>query len=384
LLLFILRMKIAVLLLGIIGCSLAYNVSDIIRGYGYPCEEHVALTPDGWYLSMQRIPYGKQSKGPAKGSVLFQHGLTDNSAGSCLNDPEESLPFILADAGYDVWLGNNRGNGYSMHNIHYTPEDAEFWDFSWDDMALSDLPTQVGHVISVTGRSQISYIGHSEGTTQAFSGFLNQTLANQVNVFIALAPAVFEANCESLIVQALAKLDTVEIFDLLGIAEFALPNVIQKLLPGICDLFPDLCDFDIELIMGPTTYLNETRIGYYADFEPNPTSVKNMAHWAQQVNAETFTMFNYGSQGNMQHYNQSTPPIYDLSKFPTSLPVAIFMGGEDFLADPTDVERLIGILPFPPFVHNEPDYAHLDPLLGYNAYQRIYPLVLEFLEKYNV
>ncbi len=79
-----------------------------------------------------------------------------------MNNPTEGLPFILADAGYDVWLGNNRGNGYSMSNKYYNQNDDEFWDFSWDDMALYDLPSQIGYVLKLTGRSQLSYIGHSE------------------------------------------------------------------------------------------------------------------------------------------------------------------------------------------------------------------------------
>ncbi len=85
-----------------------------------------------------------------------------------------------------------------------------------------------------------------------------------------------------------------------------------------------------------------------------------MAHWAQQVDSGTFEMFDYGTQGNMQHYNQPTPPQYVLQNFPTSLPVAVFMGGEDYLADPTDVEQLLGLLPFPPFVHNEPEYRNVN------------------------
>jgi lysosomal acid lipase/cholesteryl ester hydrolase len=51
--------------------------------------------------------------------------------------------FILADAGYDVWLGNNRGNTYSMTNLYYTPDEDDFWNFSWDQMASSDLSTEI-------------------------------------------------------------------------------------------------------------------------------------------------------------------------------------------------------------------------------------------------
>jgi lysosomal acid lipase/cholesteryl ester hydrolase len=35
--------------------------------------------------------------------------------------------FLLADKGYDVWVGNNRGNGYSMKHIKYNTSDDQFW-----------------------------------------------------------------------------------------------------------------------------------------------------------------------------------------------------------------------------------------------------------------
>jgi hypothetical protein len=73
-----------------------------------------------------------------------------------------------------------------------------------------------------------------------------------------------------------------------------------------------------------------------------------------------------------------------LSKFPNNLTVALFCGGNDYLADPTDVRRLISLLPKAPLVHWEPQYAYLDPLLGINAYQRIYPRIIELLGKFHV
>lgn len=39
--------------------------------------------------------------------------------------------YILADQGYDVWLGNNRGNLYSRNHSSIPPTNKTFWDFRW-------------------------------------------------------------------------------------------------------------------------------------------------------------------------------------------------------------------------------------------------------------
>jgi predicted alpha/beta hydrolase len=62
------------------------------------------------------------------------------------------------------------------------PTSEAFWQFSWDEMAKYDLPANVEYVLSWTGVPTLSYVGHSQGTIQAFSGLsINQTIANKVS-----------------------------------------------------------------------------------------------------------------------------------------------------------------------------------------------------------
>jgi pimeloyl-ACP methyl ester carboxylesterase len=357
----------------------------IIKSYGYTCEEHIAPTTDGWNLSLQRIPRGRNNV-PQLGVVFFQHGLTDDSAGVSLNPPEFGLPYVLADAGYDVWLGNNRGNGISMSNNNYNPNQAEFWDFTFDEMARYDLPANINYVTSYTNQTRIAYIGHSEGTIQAFAGFsVSPQLAKKIKVYIALAPVAYVANIESTIMTVLAKLRGDEILQLLGDKEFYLPSVIQKILPDICWIDPKICEDTFTWLFGPSNNINESMVPFYLNYEPNPTSVKNIAHWAQAVRTATFEMYDYGYDGNMQHYNQPTPPQYQLSQFPKNLPTALFTGSNDYLADPSDVALLISQISAPPvLIHNEATYAHMDFIWGIDANKKIYPLILNLLAKYPV
>lgn len=57
------------------------------------------------------------------------HGLTASSYSFIMNLPPTSLAFILADAGYDVWLGNSRGTNECLKHIKYNIKQKEFWDY---------------------------------------------------------------------------------------------------------------------------------------------------------------------------------------------------------------------------------------------------------------
>ena len=51
---------------------------------------------------------------------------------------------MLSDLGYDVWMTNNRGTQYSQqHTSLDAEEDNQFWEFSWAEMGLYDVPANI-------------------------------------------------------------------------------------------------------------------------------------------------------------------------------------------------------------------------------------------------
>lgn len=73
------------------------------------------------------------------------------------------LAYILADQGYDVWIGNARGNKYSRAHTYLDPDSGvDFWDFTWHQIGIYDIPAMIDYVLEQTGQEDMFYIGHSQ------------------------------------------------------------------------------------------------------------------------------------------------------------------------------------------------------------------------------
>ncbi|XP_070395505.1 gastric triacylglycerol lipase-like [Dermacentor albipictus] len=173
-----------------------FHPSELIVSKGYPVEEHTVVTADGYILRMQRIPRGRNEPvvlgaNYCKPVVLVIHALAVSSADFVMNFPEQSLGFVLADAGYDVWLGNLRGNEYTSH-VTYKKSDGMFWRFSFDEMIMYDTPSMIDAVLGRTNNTRLLYIGFSQGTQVLFGLLAQQPEYNKkISLFLAMAPIVY-------------------------------------------------------------------------------------------------------------------------------------------------------------------------------------------------
>ncbi|XP_008836061.1 lysosomal acid lipase/cholesteryl ester hydrolase [Nannospalax galili] len=364
------------------------NVTQIITYWGFPSEEHTVETQDGYILSLHRIPHGRKNhmdKGP-KPLVYLQHGLLADSSNWVTNLANSSLGFILADAGFDVWMGNSRGNTWSRKHKTLSIDQDEFWAFSFDEMANYDLPASINYILNKTGQEQVYYMAHSQGTTIGFIAFSQiPELAKKIKMFFAMAP-VLSLDFASSPLAKLGRLPDLLLEDMFGHKQFFPENAVLKWLSThICThvVMKELCGNIFFLLCGfNERNLNMSRVDVYATHCPAGTSVQNMLHWGQVVKHHTFQAFDWGSSDkNYFHYNQSYPPMYNVKDMP--VPTALWSGDQDSLADANDINILLTQIPNLVYHKRIPEWEHLDFLWGLDAPWRMYNEIISLMRKYQ-
>ena len=68
--------------------------------------------------------------------------------------PANTLGFVLADCGYDVWMGNSRGTTYSNQHQTMSETDPRFWKYSFQQMGHYDLPAVIDYILKTTNQSK--------------------------------------------------------------------------------------------------------------------------------------------------------------------------------------------------------------------------------------
>lgn len=360
--------------------------ASMVIGHGYKCQELEVTTKDGYILSLQRIPEGRGENGGVstkKQPVIIQHGVLVDGMIWFMNSPEQNLPMILADSGFDVWIVNSRGTRYSRRHTFRDPSSEDFWNWCFDDLVTYDLPAVFDFVYNQTGQKS-NYVGHSLGTLIALASFSERQLVNRVKSAALLSPVAFLSHMKTAIGDIAAKSLLSEAFTLLGVAEFnptGLP--IMGYVKSIC-AFPGVdCSDMMSAMTGPNCCLDSSAIDQLLSHENlQPTSTKTMVHLAQIVRYGVLAKFNQLGPNNFDIFPHQ---LYNLTNIPHDFPLFLSYGGQDALADVADVQNLIDRLKSHDVdklnVQYIKDYAHADHVLALNAKDIVFNAVVSFFKR---
>ncbi|CAH1987513.1 unnamed protein product [Acanthoscelides obtectus] len=318
------------------------NITKFVPKKGYLLESHEVTTEDGYILTLHRIPYGRNhSKGDnqVRPPVLLMHGFLMSSMDWVYLGPDKSLGLLLADAGYDVWMGNVRGTTWSRKHVKLDPDkDKEFWEFSFHEHGYYDIPACIDYILNMTNQSQLYYIGHSQGTTELFVlTSMRPEYNNKIKHGIALAPVAYMTDARSQVVDLVVKFeDRLKVlFNIFNVHEVLASSRWMKaagrLLCADGSPFQEICPMLLFSICGyDYPQLNKTFLPTLIFNSPSGTSVKNLEHFYVLISSGKFTQFDYGREENLGRYNSTTPSEYDLSRI--TAPITMYISQNDYLS----------------------------------------------------
>jgi len=359
------------------------NFVELARHYGYDCEEHFVRTKDGYILGLHRMSAvggpNPNAGEPSREVVLIQHGLLQCSESFVARGPSRDLAYMLVDAGYDVWLGNNRGTKYSFKHECYGTHEEKFWDFCLDDLAMSDVPAMLEYVCHEAGVPKLTYIGFSQGSAQCFAALsMLPSVAARVKQFIALAPATRTQQWNSPLIAALTTSKPKLVYLLFG-KHMLLGEALfwrRRLAPA---RLVSVMDFCMKALFGWTTQnINPAEKSLLYTHLYSYSSVKCVVQWFQITRTQRFQMYDSNvlslAKTDAPTYHSYVLPHYDISKI--TVPVAVFYGGRDTVPDN---QYLVNNLPPGSFVHCEPDYEHLDLIWADDAAEKVFRPLMQLM-----
>ncbi|KAK4710570.1 hypothetical protein R3W88_005083 [Solanum pinnatisectum] len=355
--------------------------------HGYKCHEFEVTTDDGYILSVQRIPEGRVGGGGGPNTnrqpVLLQHGVLVDGVTWLQNSPAQSPAMILADNGFDVWISNIRGTRYSRRHVTLDPDSADYWNWTWDDLVVHDLPALVDLVFKQTGR-KIHYIGHSMGTLIALASFSEGKQIDKVKSAALLSPVAYLSHMTTALGDVAARAFVSEITTIFGLAEFnPRGEPVSDFLKVLCAQAGVDCYDLITALTGKNCCLNASTVDHFLKNEPQSTSTKNLVHLSQTVRDGVLSKYDYGSNDfNQAHYGETKPPRYNLTNIPHDFPLFLSYGGQDALSDVQDVGTLLDNLKYHDVeklhVQYIKDYAHADFIIGITAKDIVYNQIISF------
>ncbi|RZC32261.1 lipase member K-like, partial [Asbolus verrucosus] len=335
-------------------------------------EAHEVITEDGYILGLFRIP-----RINPKGVILLQHPVTVDSK-IWLSEYKNSTAFIFWRAGYDVWLGNNRGTLYSKKHVNLTHTDPEFWDYSFHEMGVYDHHASIQYIKQHVNTSRIIFLGHSMATTSSliYAAMRSEDAANSLKVIVNMAPVSYMKYLKTpaTIFNKLIEWNSILSHNAwyLKLGRLLFQNIpVKKWLIYIISFF---CGWTPEQYDPQFINLMVAQFG-------SEVSWKVYYHYAQIFNSGgKFQMYDYAKNRNLKLYGTESPPLYPINKIKT--PIYLFYSAQDIISQPEDVEFLYDKLPKEAKIYGKVKFEgfnHIDYHYSKNRIKEVYDKILKFL-----
>lgn len=362
-------------------------------------------TDDGYILKQFRLVNRDFEGQKLKKCVHLQHGFLECSDSWLISGDDESLGIYLSNRGYDVWLGNCRGNKYSIKHKNSEIRRRDYWDFTFQEMAEYDLPAIMDFMVKEieegsllnTSEKPINYVGFSQGTTQMFASLGDPKTSSKIqkylDKFVALAPIISLRSQRAKILSNVSKMPgTEQLYKKFGSFPVLIPLLkdnsrLLAVQEKFAKKIPEFIITPFLLSEDKPEVNNTSNVAKYAGYCPAGSSYKSVLHWKQMMMSKKsdhpFKKFDYRDKKlNLERYGVFEPPRYDLGLLEVDL--SLFYGEDDRFTDIEDKKILLKELERVGVdyqIKEFPDCGHMTFILGRNESQRMFVEIEQELER---
>ena len=364
---------ISFLLIQLISLNISINLDtyykEFISVYGYNLEENSVTTSDGYILSVWHI----SPKKPNGKVAFFQHGLAD-TAWCFFQHAEKSLPFLLLKEGYDIWMGNTRGNIFSSNHTQ-----SEFHEYSMDDLVQYDLPSMISLVKERTGK-KMSYIAHSQGSTIFLMLYMHNPSLTESSFdhFSSIGTVPNIAYTNFVPIELLDLL-----YNLLSLAKIekslTLTNEQRVILANFCKILPDACGkfFDSGAGIKTSKKMDYKKLYNFVYYYIGGTCKTNLLHWSQIHTMKKLVYYNPNFD------KEKTAKAYDINNLKKwKIKALVARTDNDVMSSYQDVTEFYNTVEDKNYIQllDLKMYGHCDVLAADSAYEDIYVPIVNFLK----
>lgn len=374
---------------------------EIMETKGYEYEEFTITTKDIYHIKLFHILNNKNKRKKnqitKKYPVLFVHGILDSSDGWVSNSSNNSIPLVLDELNFDIWLLNCRGNRYStsLETPETTSPNSSYWNYSFQEIGLYDVPAAMDFIYK-NNEKKMFLICHSQGCCSVIAGMcqINDVYKEKTCGIILLAPPsrVAHTDC-SKIINILTKVNFWGVLKERKSQEiFKYNRAFSSLNSKMNNIYPIGYMAVLEIVSDNSlSGITQESLGAFLSIYPTGTSIQSMMHFKQLYDAKEFQHYNYGKEENVNRYGSEKPPKYSFEKI-SGLNIIVCGGVSDTLVSIEDVRWLKDQLKNRKVLYGYHEYklmGHLSFLLNndiiwFNPVLREIYKLIEINEKLNI